>query len=48
MQRWGIGIPPSLSMRAIVGLAQQAEAAGAESVWIADIGRDIFTVLASI
>ena len=32
MQRWGIGIPPSLSMNAIVTLAQEAEKAGAESV----------------
>jgi alkanesulfonate monooxygenase SsuD/methylene tetrahydromethanopterin reductase-like flavin-dependent oxidoreductase (luciferase family) len=48
MQRWGIGIPPSLSMQAIVSLAQQAEAAGAESVWTADIGRDIFTTLTAI
>ena len=42
MQRWGIGIPPSLSLTAISDLAQQAEAAGAESLWVADIGRDIF------
>ncbi|MBI3302902.1 MAG: LLM class flavin-dependent oxidoreductase [Deltaproteobacteria bacterium] len=48
MQRWGIGIPPSLSMRAMVSLAQQAEEAGAESVWTADIGRDIFTTLTAI
>ena len=48
MQRWGIGIPPSLSMKAIVSLTQQAEAAGAESVWVADIGRDIFTSLTAI
>lgn len=48
MQRWGIGIPPALPMRDIVRLTQQAEAAGAESVWVADIGRDIFTVLATI
>jgi len=45
MQRWGIGIPPALPMRDIVRLSQQAEAAGAESVWVADVGRDIFTVL---
>lgn len=48
MQRWGIGIPPSLSMHAIVTLARQAEEAGAESVWTADIGRDIFTPLTAI
>jgi alkanesulfonate monooxygenase SsuD/methylene tetrahydromethanopterin reductase-like flavin-dependent oxidoreductase (luciferase family) len=48
MQRWGIGIPPSLSMKAIVSLTQQAEAAGTESVWVADIGRDIFTSLTAI
>jgi alkanesulfonate monooxygenase SsuD/methylene tetrahydromethanopterin reductase-like flavin-dependent oxidoreductase (luciferase family) len=48
MQRWGIGIPPSLSMQAIVALAREAENAGAESVWIADIGRDIFTTLTMI
>src|SRR5262245_10025403 len=48
MQRWGIGIPPSLSLTAIVSLAQQAEAASAESVWVADIGRDIFTVLTTL
>lgn len=44
----GIGIPPSLSMKAIVTLARQAEEAGAESVWTADIGRDIFTTLTAI
>jgi alkanesulfonate monooxygenase SsuD/methylene tetrahydromethanopterin reductase-like flavin-dependent oxidoreductase (luciferase family) len=48
MQRWGIGIPPSLSMKAIVNLAQQAEAVGAESVWTADVGRDIFTTLTAV
>lgn len=48
MQRWGIGIPPSLSMNAIVALAREAENTGAESVWIADIGRDIFTTLTMI
>lgn len=48
MQRWGIGIPPSLSLKAIIDLARQAEAAGAESVWVADIGRDIFTTLTTI
>ncbi|MGE0820745.1 MAG: LLM class flavin-dependent oxidoreductase [Candidatus Binatia bacterium] len=48
MQRWGIGIPPSLSMKAIVELAQDAENAGAESVWVADVGRDIFTTLTAI
>jgi alkanesulfonate monooxygenase SsuD/methylene tetrahydromethanopterin reductase-like flavin-dependent oxidoreductase (luciferase family) len=48
MQRWGIGIPPSLSLKAIVSLTQQAEAVGAESVWVADIGRDIFTSLTAI
>lgn len=48
MQRWGIGIPPSLSLTAISDLAQQAEAAGAESLWVADIGRDIFTVLTTL
>lgn len=48
MQRWGIGIPPSLSMKAIVTLAQQAEGAGAESVWVVDIGRDVFTTLTAI
>lgn len=46
MQRWGIGIPPSLSMKAIVTVAQQAE--GAESVWVLDIGRDVFTTLTAI
>ena len=35
-------------MHAIVTLARQAEEAGAESVWIADIGRDIFTTLTAI
>jgi alkanesulfonate monooxygenase SsuD/methylene tetrahydromethanopterin reductase-like flavin-dependent oxidoreductase (luciferase family) len=35
-------------MRDIVRLAQQAEAAGAESVWVADVGRDIFTVLTTL
>lgn len=48
MQRWGIGVPPALPMRDIVRLAQQAEAAGAESVWAADVGRDIFTVLTTL
>jgi alkanesulfonate monooxygenase SsuD/methylene tetrahydromethanopterin reductase-like flavin-dependent oxidoreductase (luciferase family) len=48
MQRWGIGIPPALPMRDIVTLARQAEAAGAESIWVADVGRDIFTVLTTI
>src|SRR2546425_9295296 len=48
MQRWGVGIPPSLSMRAMVSLAQRAEEAGAESVWTADIGRDIFTTLTAV
>src|SRR5262245_59484561 len=48
MQRWGIGIPPSLPMKSIVDLVQRAESAGAESVWVADIGRDIFTVLTTI
>jgi alkanesulfonate monooxygenase SsuD/methylene tetrahydromethanopterin reductase-like flavin-dependent oxidoreductase (luciferase family) len=48
MHRWGIGIPPSLSMKAIVNLAQRAEEAGAESVWVADVGRDIFTTLTAI
>lgn len=48
MQRWGIGVPPALSMRDIVRLAQHAEAAGAESVWAADVGRDIFTVLTAL
>jgi probable F420-dependent oxidoreductase len=35
-------------MRDIVRLAQQAEEAGAESVWAADVGRDIFTVLTTL
>lgn len=48
MQRWGIGIPPALSLRDIIRVAQQAETAGAESVWVADIGRDIFTVLTTL
>ena len=45
MQRWGIGIPPALPMHEIIRLAQQAEGEDAESVWVADVGRDIFTVL---
>jgi alkanesulfonate monooxygenase SsuD/methylene tetrahydromethanopterin reductase-like flavin-dependent oxidoreductase (luciferase family) len=48
MQHWGIGVPPALPMRDIVRLAQQAEEAGAESVWAADVGRDIFTVLTAL
>lgn len=48
MQRWGIGVPPALPMRDIVQIAQQAEEAGAESVWAADVGRDIFTVLTTL
>jgi alkanesulfonate monooxygenase SsuD/methylene tetrahydromethanopterin reductase-like flavin-dependent oxidoreductase (luciferase family) len=48
MQRWGIGVPPALSMRDIIRLTQQAETTGAESVWVADIGRDIFTVLTTL
>lgn len=48
MQRWGIGIPPSLPMRSIVELARRTEAAGAESVWAADVGRDIFTTLTAV
>jgi len=48
MQRWGIGIPPALAMRDIVRLAQRAETTRAESAWVADVGRDIFTVLTTI
>jgi alkanesulfonate monooxygenase SsuD/methylene tetrahydromethanopterin reductase-like flavin-dependent oxidoreductase (luciferase family) len=35
-------------MKAIVSLAQEAEKAGAESVWVPDVGRDIFTTLTMI
>ncbi len=48
MQRWGIGNPPALPMREISELARRAEAAGAESFWVADVGRDIFTVLTTV